>query len=222
MGRIYHTVLNRCRQQRELILKKFPKLNRFLTGYDLRHVFNEDMSQFDLTRILTGSEGSLAFITEAKLNITPIPKARRLVNVKYDSFDSALRNAPFMVTAQALSVETVDSKVLNLAREDIVWHSVNELILDVPNKQLLGLNIVEFSGDDEQQVDAQMNALCQQLDGLMADNQAGIIGYQTCRDLADINRIYGMRKKRLAYWAMQKGRRNLFLLLKIPVFRQNI
>lgn len=205
VGRIYHTVLNRCRQQRELILKKFPKLNRFLTGYDLRHVFNEDMSQFDLTRILTGSEGSLAFITEAKLNITPIPKARRLVNVKYDSFDSALRNAPFMVTAQALSVETVDSKVLNLAREDIVWHSVNELILDVPNKQLLGLNIVEFSGDDEQQVDAQMNALCQQLDALMADNQAGVIGYQTCHDLADINRIYGMRKKAVGLLGNAKG-----------------
>lgn len=100
-------------KNRELILDKFPKLNRFLTGYDLRHVFNDDMSQFDLTRVLTGSEGTLAFITEARLDITRLPKVRRLVNVKYNSFDSALRNAPFMVEARALSVETVDSKVLN-------------------------------------------------------------------------------------------------------------
>ena len=71
------------------------------------------MSQFDLTRVLTGSEGTLAFITEARLDITRLPKVRRLVNVKYNSFDSALRNAPFMVEARALSVETVDSKVLN-------------------------------------------------------------------------------------------------------------
>ena len=28
------------------------------------------MTQFDLTRILTGSEGTLAFITEARLDIT--------------------------------------------------------------------------------------------------------------------------------------------------------
>lgn len=104
----------------QLIIDNFPKLNRFLTGYDLRHVFNDEMTEFDLTRILTGSEGTLAFITEARLDITPLPKVRRLVNVKYDSFDSALRNAPFMVEARALSVETVDSKVLNLAREDIV------------------------------------------------------------------------------------------------------
>ncbi|VTR41304.1 glycolate oxidase subunit GlcD [Serratia fonticola] len=122
-GRIYHTVLNRCREQRALILEKFPKLNRFLTGYDLRHVLSDDLQTFDLTRILTGAEGTLAFITEARLDITPLPKVRRLVNVKYDSFDSALRNAPFMVEAKALSVETIDSKVLNLAREDIVWHS---------------------------------------------------------------------------------------------------
>ena len=37
-GRIYRTVLERCRDNRQLILDKFPKLNRFLTGYDLRHV----------------------------------------------------------------------------------------------------------------------------------------------------------------------------------------
>lgn len=93
-GRIYQTVYQSCLENRQLILDSFPKLNRFLTGYDLRHVFNDDMTRFDLTRILTGSEGTLAFITEARLDITPIPKVRRLVNVKYDSFDSALRNAP--------------------------------------------------------------------------------------------------------------------------------
>ncbi len=60
------------------------------TGYDLRSaVFNDEMSEFDLTRILTGSEGTLAFITEARLDITRLPKVRRLVNVKYDLFDSA-------------------------------------------------------------------------------------------------------------------------------------
>lgn len=65
--------------------RQLPKLNRFLTGYDLRHVFNDEMTEFDLTRILTGSEGTLAFITEARLDITRLPKVRRLVNVKYDS-----------------------------------------------------------------------------------------------------------------------------------------
>ncbi|EHG00984.1 hypothetical protein i01_02221 [Escherichia coli cloneA_i1] len=195
IGRIYNTVYQRCRQQRQLIIDNFPKLNRFLTGYDLRHVFNDEMTEFDLTRILTGSEGTLAFITEARLDITRLPKVRRLVNVKYDSFDSALRNAPFMVEARALSVETVDSKVLNLAREDIVWHSVSELITDVPDKEMLGLNIVEFAGDDEALIDERVNALCVRLDELIASQQAGVIGWQVCRELAGVERIYAMRKK---------------------------
>lgn len=204
-GRIYRTVLERCRDNRQLILDKFPKLNRFLTGYDLRHVFNDDLTQFDLTRVLTGSEGTLAFITEARLDITRLPKVRRLVNVKYDSFDSALRNAPFMVEAQALSVETVDSKVLNLAREDIVWHSVRELITDVPDKEMLGLNIVEFAGDDAELIESQVTTLCQRLDELIAHGEGGVIGWQLCHDLAGIERIYAMRKKAVGLLGNAKG-----------------
>lgn len=89
------------------------------------------MIEFDLTRILTGLEGTLVFIIEARLDIIRLFKVRRLVNVKYDFFDFALRNASFMVEARAFSVETVDLKVLNLAREDIVWYFVSELIIDV-------------------------------------------------------------------------------------------
>ncbi|WP_313353532.1 D-2-hydroxyglutarate dehydrogenase YdiJ [Kosakonia cowanii] len=205
IGRIYKTVLERCRDNRQLIIDNFPKLNRFLTGYDLRHVFNDEMTEFDLTRVLTGSEGTLAFITEARLDITRLPKVRRLVNIKYDSFDSALRNAPFMVGARALSVETVDSKVLNLAREDIVWHSVKELITDVPDKILLGLNIVEFAGDDEALIDAQVASLCQRLDELMASGEGGVIGWQRCDELAAIERIYAMRKKAVGLLGNAKG-----------------
>ncbi|WP_312210983.1 FAD-binding and (Fe-S)-binding domain-containing protein [Pseudescherichia sp.] len=204
-GRIYKTVYESCHNNRQLIIDKFPKLNRFLTGYDLRHVFDDEMTTFDLTRILTGSEGTLAFITEAQLDITPLPKVRRLVNVKYDSFNSALRNAPFMVEAQALSVETVDSTVLNLAREDIVWHSVHDLITDVPDKTMLGLNIVEFAGDDAELIDGQVNGLCERLDTLIAAEEGGVIGWQVCSELAGIERIYAMRKKAVGLLGNAKG-----------------
>ncbi|POP47229.1 hypothetical protein CHU32_04630 [Superficieibacter electus] len=204
-GRIYRTVYQRCLENRQLIVDKFPALNRFLTGYDLRHVFNDAMTEFDLTRILTGSEGTLAFITEARLDITRLPKVRRLVNVKYDSFDSALRNAPFMVQANALSVETVDSKVLNLAREDIVWHSVSALITDVPDKEMLGLNIVEFAGDDDILINEQVATLCAGLDALVAQGKGGIIGWQVCDDLTGIERIYAMRKKAVGLLGNAKG-----------------
>jgi FAD/FMN-containing dehydrogenase/Fe-S oxidoreductase len=195
VGKIYKQVLDTCRNRRDDILSVFPRLNRFLTGYDLEHVFNDDMSEFDLSRVLTGSEGTLAFITEAKLNITPIAKYKTLLNIKYDSFDSALRNSPFLVSAKATSVETVDSKVLNLARQDVVWDTVSDLIQDVPDKFMDGLNIVEFNDEDETSQLSKVNALCERLDQLIANNEQGVIGYQVTTDLASINRIYAMRKK---------------------------
>ena len=201
-GRIVQQVLASSVDNRELILKKFPRLNRFLTGYDLENVLqeqgseNEELNTFDLSRIITGSEGSLAFVCQAKLNITPISPAKTLINIKYDSFDSALRHSPFLVRAKATSVETIDSKVLNLAKKDIVWHSVSDLITDVPNKVMDGINIVEFNGTTVEALAEQVALLTQGLDKTIAsDNTGGVIGYQVTSDLASINKLYTMRKK---------------------------
>ena len=63
--------------------------------------------------------------------------------------------------ANATSVETVDSKVLNLAREDIIWKSVSHLLEDVEGKRMDGINMVEFTGLDQDDIDTKVNTLCQ-------------------------------------------------------------
>ncbi len=206
-GEIYRTLYRIGRERRADIEATFPKLNRFLTGYDLKHLYQPESDTLDVSRVLCGSEGSLGFITEARLNITPIPRYRTLVNVKYDSFPSALRNAPFMVQAHALSVETVDSRVLGLARADIIWHSVKDLIQDVPGKDLQGLNIVEFADTDENEHKAKVAELCRRIDGLLARGEAGVIGYQVCDHLPSIETIYGMRKKSVGLLGNAEGRK---------------
>ena len=199
-GQITKQVLASSLDNRALILEKFPRLNRFLTGYDLENVLqakdDDELNTFDLSRLITGSEGSLAFVCQAKLNITPISPAKTLINIKYDSFDSALRHSPFLVEAKATSVETIDSKVLNLAKQDIVWHSVSDLITDVPNKVMDGINIVEFNGTTVQALAEQVEELTKGLDATIAsDNTGGVIGYQVTSDLGSINKLYAMRKK---------------------------
>ncbi|HHW7568411.1 TPA: D-2-hydroxyglutarate dehydrogenase YdiJ [Mannheimia haemolytica] len=206
LGKTLHReIFNRCKTLRPKVLSELPQLNRFITGYDLKNVFNHDESEFNLTRILTGSEGSLAFICEAKLNLLPIPKYRTLINIKYNSFDAALRSAPFMLEAKALSVETVDSKVLNLAKQDIVWHSVSDLLTEDPDNPILGINIVEYASSYQAQIEAQVKALCQSLDQKMANNEAGIIGYQLTSDVNSIEKIYAMRKKAVGLLGNAKG-----------------
>jgi FAD/FMN-containing dehydrogenase/Fe-S oxidoreductase len=204
-AKILQQVLLTCVDKRQQILDKFPRLNRFLTGYDLEHAYDQTNNMIDVSRILAGSEGSLAFIGEAKLNITKIPKHTALVNIKYNNFESALRHAPSMIAAQATSVETVDSTVLNLARADIVWHSVSTLIEDVEGKTMDGLNMVEYNSDDQQDIAQKIQQLSDTLDAQILNEQSGVIGYQITFDKTDIQKIYGMRKKAVGLLGKTKG-----------------
>jgi FAD/FMN-containing dehydrogenase/Fe-S oxidoreductase len=202
IGIITQQLLDTCVGKRQRILDKFPRLNRFLTGYDLENTLNQDMSELDVSRVITGSEGSLVFVAEAKVNITPIATFKALVNVKYNSFESALRHAPSMVAANATSVETVDSNVLNLAKQDIIWHSVEDLITEVEGKTVLGLNMVEYNSNDQADIEQKIAALSANLD---ASENLGVIGYQVTYDKDDIQKIYAMRKKSVGLLGKTKG-----------------
>ncbi|WP_395342876.1 FAD-binding and (Fe-S)-binding domain-containing protein [Ningiella sp. W23] len=204
-ARILQQVLETCVGKRKAILDKFPRLNRFLTGYDLEHAFDEPQGLVDVSRLLAGSEGSLAYIAEAKLSITKIPTHTALVNVKYNNFESALRHAPSMIAANATSVETVDSRVLDLARSDIIWHSVSDLIKDVPNTVMDGLNMVEYNSDDLDDIESKIRMLSERLDNEIASGSSGVIGYQITYDKNDIKKIYAMRKKAVGLLGKTKG-----------------
>lgn len=203
-GKILKQVFATSIDKRSQILAKFPRLNRFLTGYDLEHAVSDDLQTIDVSRLITGSEGSLAIVCEAKLSLTPISKAKTLINIKYDSFDSALRHSPTLVKANATSVETIDSTVLNLAKQDIVWHSVSDLITDVKDKVMDGINIVEYNGTDIDSLALQVADLTSQLDKDIANN-TGVIGYQITSDLGSINKLYAMRKKAVGLLGNTKG-----------------
>lgn len=204
-GEIYRTVYDIVKNKRKEIEDTFPKLTRFLTGYDLKNAYDPEDDSLDISRLICGGEGTLAFIVEAKLDLTKIPKYRALVNVKYDSFDSALRNARVMVSSGCLSVETVDSKVLNLAKTDIIWYSVKDLITEVDGFDMQGINIVEFAGDDESLIKEKITKLCERLDLQIKNQDGGIIGYQFTYDLNSILNIYAMRKKAVGLLGKAQG-----------------
>ena len=155
VGAIHRLVSAVHRENEALIAERFPKLNRSLTGYDLAHVRDRE-GRFDLNAILCGAEGTLGFIAEAELNVLPIPKHSALINIRYDSFDAALRDARALVAVQAASIETVDSRVLALARGDIVWHEVREFFPDDPEGPAAGVNLVELLADEAHELETQL------------------------------------------------------------------
>ena len=203
--RIVDQVFN---EQQALIEAKFPKLNRCLTGYDLAHI-RDDNGQFNLNAILCGSEGSLAFITEAKLNVLPIPKFSALVNIQYGSFNDALRDAKDLMDWNPTSIETVDSRVLNLAMNDIIWDTVSTYYPKTTSPegealQIAGINLVEYTGDNEDELDAKLAKLTAHLDSI-----SGSVGksfaYTIAKGADEIGKIWTMRKKAVGLLGNAQG-----------------
>ncbi|MFG0416005.1 FAD-binding and (Fe-S)-binding domain-containing protein [Pseudomonas sp. zjy_8] len=191
VGELYRCAEAIQRERAELIEARFPKLNRCLTGYDLAHLREAD-GRFNLNSVLCGAEGSLGLIVEAKLNVLPIPRYSVLVNVRYASFMDALRDARALLEHQPLSIETVDSKVLLLAMQDIVWHGVAEYFPQNPDVPTLGINLVEFSGDEAEEVDARVAAFAQHL---QHDSSVQRLGHTLATGRAAVTRVYAMRKR---------------------------
>ena len=73
VGALTRTAMTEIDTNAALIRERFPKLNRSLTGYDLAHARTVD-GHFDLNALLCGSEGTLAFVVEATVNLTPEPR----------------------------------------------------------------------------------------------------------------------------------------------------
>lgn len=194
-------------QYAQLIEDSFPKLNRCLTGYDLAHLWEDstdpiaDTKLFNLNSILCGSEGSLGFMTEAKLNVLPIPQHSALVNIQYPDFMAALRDARALIEHQPLSIETVDSTVLKLAQEDFIWSQVEEFFPQKGDKPALGINLVEFSGNNQTEVADKVKEFTQFLE----QDQQLRSGYTIAYGREAIQRVYAMRKRSVGLLGNMQG-----------------
>ncbi|AVR20034.1 FAD-binding oxidoreductase [Burkholderia multivorans] len=191
IGEVYRTARRISDDHAALIEAKFPKLNRCLTGYDLAHLREAD-GRFNLNSVLCGAEGSLGFVVEATLNVLPIPKYSVLVNVRYAGFMEALRDARALLELKPLSIETVDSTVLMLAMKDFVWSSVADYFPQDDRRPTLGINLIEFSGDDADEVDARVRAF---VEHLRADTTVERLGHTIAAGDDAVKRVYAMRKR---------------------------
>ncbi|MEC8081507.1 MAG: FAD-binding and (Fe-S)-binding domain-containing protein [Pseudomonadota bacterium] len=206
VGEVHRVVDQIFTEQQEQIEQTFPKLNRCLTGYDLAHIREED-GLFNLNSVLVGAEGSLAFVAEAKVNLVPIPKFSSLVNIQYTSFDQALRDATELMEWNPGSIETVDSNVLDLAKEDIVWHAVGDFFPEHEQYSVAAINFVEFVADSQQELDVKLRNLTDHLDALYVTQSGRSFAYTIASGDAEVKRIWAMRKKSVGLLGNTKGDR---------------
>lgn len=74
---------------------------------------------FSLPVFISGTEGTLAVVTEAKLALTLLPNARALLCAHFHSIDESLRATQLALRHSPSAVEIIDRRTLELARRNV-------------------------------------------------------------------------------------------------------
>jgi len=135
---------------------------------------------YDLTRLLIGSEGTLAIITEATLKLTPLPAGRRTLQAVYDSIHAAA-TAVSAIMAQPetpCALEFMDASAIEMIRD---WSDAK-----LPEKAG-ALLMIEVDGA-ESALDAAVEAVRN------AATVDGLLAFAAARDAAETAALWATRK----------------------------
>ncbi|GJM27916.1 MAG: oxidoreductase [Cyclobacteriaceae bacterium] len=185
------------------IKKEFPKASipRRNTGYALDmllnlHPFNQSGDQFNLCKLLAGSEGTLALVTEAKLNLVPIPPSEGcMVCVHFDSIHESLLGNLVALKYQPTACELMDHYILECTKENIEQRK-NRFFVKGDPKAII---VVEFRCESE----AEWRSKAEQL---IAELKSEALGYHYPVVTGDdMPRVWQLRKAGLGLLANIPG-----------------
>ena len=182
VGNLHHKIKDLLAPVQDEINQRFPDLKRPLSGYNLRHAYIND--NLDVTRLISGSEGTLCFIAEATLKLVDIPKYKSLIVVHYDTFLDSLADARFLINYLPLAIEAVDNKVQKSAESLPNWPEIAKL-LNTEGRVSIS-NFVEFAENDEIALKAKTAKLINEL--TKRGSRFALI-----ENLTDINKLWTVR-----------------------------
>ncbi len=170
-----------------------PSLKRRNTGYAIdslidNQIFEQNNKPFNFCSLIAGSEGTLLFITEIKLNLLPIEsKVIGLVCAHFTSLEEALYANLVALQFKPDAIELIDDVIIRCTENNIEQQKNRFFIHGNPAAILL----IEFSANNK----IELEAIREKLEVTMQDNQLGYafpIFYEN-----DIPRIWALRKAAL-------------------------
>lgn len=139
----------------EEIEKGFPKASvpRRNTGYAIDMLarmkpFESKGRDFNFCELIAGSEGTLAFVTAAKIKLSPImPPHKRLVCIHCHTIDESLRANLVVLQHQPTACELMDHYILEATKRNIVYREYRFFVEGDP-KAILVAEITKTSEDE--------------------------------------------------------------------------
>lgn len=174
------------------IEKEFPKrsIPRRNTGYAIDMLaqmqpFRNDGQLFNFSSLIAGSEGTLAFVTTAKIKLTPLePPFKKLVCIHCHSIDEALRANLVALKYQPSAVELMDHYIFEATKRN-KGQIENRFFIEGDPKAII---VAELTRHSEAELDAVSQALIADLKSQSLGYSWPVVGGE------DIKKVWNLRK----------------------------
>ncbi len=154
---IYRGIRSIVERNRDEVLARYPKVMRRVSGYNLDEFVDgagytgpiggrqlDGHRAWNLSNLIVGSEGTLGVLLEAKIRLTPLPRATALTVIHFDDEIDSMRNVPTILKHGPSTVELLDDLVISEALVNAATREMATFVEGHPKAVL----IVEFMGDD--------------------------------------------------------------------------
>jgi FAD/FMN-containing dehydrogenase/Fe-S oxidoreductase len=145
-GDIYRAVRDVASRAAPLVEANFPKVLRRVGGYNLDLV--NDPDGLNLAQLMVGSEGTLAAVTSARLNLVNIPEHAGLAILHFKGLDEAMEATVATLEHHPSAVEHIGAIIITQARRHISFSRNLGFLQGEPTDIL----VVEFNGDSQEEI----------------------------------------------------------------------
>ncbi len=173
------------------IIDQFPdaSIKRRNTGYAIDLLLDSEpfgkKDKFNFSKLIAGSEGTLMFITEIKLNLVPLPPAKKaLVCVHCNRLDEVVEGNLIALKHKPGSIELMDDIILDCTKENIS-QAKNRFFVKGDPKFIL---IAEFASDSREEIMETIGNMEQE----MKENKIGY--HYPVVEGDDIQKVWALRK----------------------------
>ena len=113
-GQLYKKVYDLIEANYDRIKNARPKVNKNSMGYNLWSVWDRTTGIFDMTQLITGSQGTLGIITDIKLQVVPKAAHTGLLLAYLSSFNQLGTIIPLVMQHKPATFEGFDDITFNL------------------------------------------------------------------------------------------------------------
>ena len=133
-----------------VIDKALPESKRNRSGYNIATVCHDN--KIDLARLLASSEGTLAIFSKITLRTVPLPKAKGLLQLEFDSLDRMATTVPVIVETHPTACELMEESLIDMAFDQLPQYR------DILPAGAAAVLLVEHVGDSEAEVREKLEA----------------------------------------------------------------